>query len=166
LKGHRCDGSCQDALERAHLEPFKRRWSNPNDWPNGTVPVEGDNVVIDMAWDMIFDLPESPIYNMIQVNGWVTFQNGDGAGDLHLRCKHMYVRAGQVHIGSASTPFAAQAKITLIGEKESESTVFDNTIEAGNKVISNTGTIKMYGKSRTGKMSRLRAPVEKGATTF
>lgn len=56
---------------------------------------------------MIYDLEDGPIYNIITVNGWLTFQNGDGAGNLHLKCKHMYIRAGQLHIGSASTPFAA-----------------------------------------------------------
>jgi hypothetical protein len=29
--------------------------------------------------------------------------------------------------------------------------VYDNTIEAGNKLIANTGKIKMYGKSRAKK---------------
>jgi len=43
--------------------------------------------------------------------------------------------------------------------------VFTNTIEAGNKVISNTGKIIMYGRQRS-KMSRLRAPCPKGASSF
>jgi len=107
LEGHRCDGSCQEALERAHLEPFKRRWSNANDWPNGTVPVAGDNVEINVAWDMIYDLEDSPVYNFVTVNGWLTFDTD--AGDLHLKCKHMFVRAGQLNVGSATTPFKSQA---------------------------------------------------------
>lgn len=36
-----------------------------------------------------------------------------------------------------------------MGEKESETMVYDNAIEAGNKVIANIGTIKFYGKPRT-----------------
>ena len=37
---------------------------------------------------------------------------------------------------------------TLFGEKESDHIVYDNAIEAGNKVIANVGTIKMFGKPR------------------
>jgi hypothetical protein len=44
--------------------------------------------------------------------------------------------------------------------------VYDNTIEAGNKLIANTGKIKMYGKSRGNKMTRLRAPANKGDTSI
>jgi hypothetical protein len=32
---------------------------------------------------------------------------------------------------------------------------FDNAIEAGNKIIANTGTVKMYGQPRTGVLTRL-----------
>jgi len=46
-------------------------------------------------------------------------------------------------------------KITLKGEKEFEHMVYDNLIEAGNKIIANTGTVKMYGEPRTGKQTRL-----------
>lgn len=41
------------------------------------------------------------------------------------------------------------------GEKEFEHMVYDNLVEAGNKIIANTGTIKMYGQPRNGKQTRL-----------
>lgn len=48
-----------------------------------------------------------------------------------------------------------EAKITLYGEKNAETIVYDNAIEAGNKLIANTGKIFAYGKPRNNKMSRL-----------
>jgi hypothetical protein len=39
---------------------------------------------------------------------------------------------------------------------------FDNAIEAGNKIIANTGLIKMYGQPRTGILTRLTAECSKG----
>ena len=36
-----------------------------------------------------------------------------------------------------------------------EHMAFDNAIEAGNKIIANVGTIKMYGQPRTGILTRL-----------
>jgi len=73
LEGHRCDGPCQEDIEDAPLETFKRRWSNPNDWPNGTVPVEGEDVTIPPEWDMVYDLEDGPKYRIITINGWLTF---------------------------------------------------------------------------------------------
>lgn len=113
---------------------------------------------------MIYDLEDGPVYNFVTVNGWLTFDNEKG--NLHLKAKHIFVRAGQINVGSATTPFKSQAQITLHGEKESAATVYDNFIEAGNKVLANTGRIKMFGKPRANKMSRLRAPVLKGASSF
>jgi hypothetical protein len=96
LTAHRCDGDCQEALEKVDLETFKRRWSEPNDWPSKKVPVEGEDVEILPGWDMIYDLEDgqAPKYRIIHVNGWLTFQNGEGYGDITLKAKHIFVRAG------------------------------------------------------------------------
>jgi len=72
------------------------------------------------------------------------------------------VRAGELHIGNETHPHNHTAKITLYGEKNSEAIVYDNAIEAGNKVLANVGTVKMFGKPRTTKMTRLHAEANKG----
>ena len=43
---------------------------------------------------------------------------------------------------------------------------FTSSIEAGNKVIANINTIKMYGKARNQTLTRLLLPALKGATSF
>lgn len=43
--------------------------------------------------------------------------------------------------------------------------VYDNAVEAGNKLIASVGNITMYGKRRD-KMTRLYTPALKDATTF
>jgi hypothetical protein len=72
-----------------------------------------------------------------------------------LRSKHIFVRAGRFLIGNETHPFNHTATITLHGAKNDTTIVYDNAIEAGNKVIANVGTIKMYGKKRSQKMTRL-----------
>jgi hypothetical protein len=52
----------------------------------------------------------------------------------------------------------------LHGEKDNEAIVYDNAIEAGNKLIANVGKIFMFGQHRNGKMSRLNAECFKDAT--
>jgi len=96
---------------------------------------------------MIYDLEESPIFKLIRINGRLTFKN-DTEKLLHLRAKHIFIRAGELHIGSKESPFMGKAKITLYGEKEFESIVYDNAIEAGNKLIANLGLVSMWGKPR------------------
>jgi len=44
--------------------------------------------------------------------------------------------------------------------------VYDNAIEAGNKLIANVGKIRIYGKGRSHKMTRLLAPVDKGVSSI
>jgi hypothetical protein len=51
------------------------------------------------------------------------------------------------------------ARITLHGEKNAEAMVYESAIEAGNKLIANVGKMYMYGKARTGKLTRLYAEV-------
>ena len=105
---------------------------------------------------MIFDLDENQTENItykhVQINGNLFFQNET---DIHFKSKHIYVRYGKLEIGNETNPFKGSVKITLKGEKEFEHMVYDNLIEAGNKIIANTGTVKMYGEPRTGKQTRL-----------
>lgn len=85
---------------------------------------------------------------------------------MHLRAKHIFIRAGELHIGDNEThPYPHKAKITLFGEKDFEHTVYDNAIEAGNKIIANVNILKMYGKYRD-KFARLHSEVFKGDTIF
>jgi hypothetical protein len=82
---------------------------------------------------------------MVEINGRLTFEEGK---NLHLRAKYVFVRAGELIVGSAEVPFTANATITLYGEKANASMVYDNAIEAGNKILANTGKVQMYGVSR------------------
>lgn len=44
--------------------------------------------------------------------------------------------------------------------------MFENTIEAGNKILVNNNLVKMFGKSRTKNLMRLHETVNKGDTTI
>jgi len=54
----------------------------------------------------------------------------------------------------------------LFGEKNAETIVYDNAIEAGNKVLANVNVVKMFGKPRAKKMFRLHASANKGDTSI
>lgn len=102
LRGLQCLGSCLGGVNTTGTrETTIRYWSNTTSWPNGTLPVAGQDVEIEYTWNMVYDLPDSPVFKVITVNGLLTFLNST---DTHLRAKHIFVRAGEIHIGSPSAP--------------------------------------------------------------
>jgi hypothetical protein len=50
--------------------------------------------------------------------------------------------------------------------KDDEAMVFDNAIEAGNKIIANVGKISMFGVARTTHLTRLFTEANKGTKRF
>lgn len=160
--GQRCWGPCQPPVTAKPIETNFRYWSVPADWTSGKIPLADEAVEIEPGWNMVFDMPESPIVKVLTINGRLSFKNDT---DLELKAKHIFVRAGELVIGYKSKPFANTAKITLYGEKDARAMVYDNVVEAGNKLIASVGNITIYGKNRD-KMSRLHTAAEKGSVKF
>jgi hypothetical protein len=116
------------------------------------LPKAGDDVLVNNTWKMIYDLPgESPIYKLVRVNGILLFKNDT---NLHFKAKHIFIRSGELHVGTKTHPHTGNVTITLYGEKNAETIVYDNAVEAGNKLIANVGKLYMYGQQRS-RMSRL-----------
>jgi hypothetical protein len=115
LNSTRCIGSCLSGKNDTPVETNIRRWSDPKSWPSGKVPVAGETVEIISGMNMLYDLQESPIIDMLEINGRLTFEEGK---NLHLHAKYIFVRAGELIIGNKTNPFTAHAKITLHGEKD------------------------------------------------
>jgi hypothetical protein len=138
--------------EVEEVEEIYKYFSDASLWPDGVVPGEGDEVHIESGWNMILDIEETPIFGLVRVNGQLSFSNET---DVHLRANYIFIRAGELLIGSETYPYPNTAKITLYGNKTTENIVYDNNIEAGNKIIANVNVMKMYGKQRTGKVARL-----------
>jgi hypothetical protein len=91
-----------------------RYWSKARSWESGAVPIAGQNVVIPFGQNFSFDLPESPIYNRIDVNGQLEYY--DDAPSLNLRANAIFIKTGNFWIGtSKKEPFLGNAKITLYG---------------------------------------------------
>ena len=73
---------------------------------------------------------------------------------------------GELFIGNETNPFLGNATITLYGMKADEQIVYENAIEAGNKVLANTGIMSIYGRPRTNTRSRLLSTIYSGNTTM
>jgi hypothetical protein len=82
---HRCyPDPCFEGAQVVKKETEKgvRLWSNPESWTSGEVPVEGESFIIESGWNMQLDLPETPIFDQIEINGLLKFKPDM---DVHLR---------------------------------------------------------------------------------
>ena len=164
MQSYRCIGPCLAAIAAQVIETNVRLWSNPASWKSGKVPLAGEDVVVEPGFNVVYDLEESPIYRYVQINGRLTFKQD--APKLHLRAYYLFVRTGELLIGNETNPFLGNATITLFGMKADEQIVYENAIEAGNKVLANTGIMSIYGRPRAITRSRLLSTIFSGNTTM
>jgi hypothetical protein len=163
FKGVRCIGSCNEEIVEVEEVGDEKLWSNPKTWPSGKVPVADEDVHIESGWNITMDIADTPIFRLVRVNGLLNFKRGM---NITFRSKHIFVRAGELHVGSKENPFVDNCNIILYGERNSMAIVYDNAVEAGNKVLANINVVKMYGKARNQTMTRLLLPALKGSTSF
>ena len=163
FKGHRCIGSCNEEIVEVTTVGAETLWSDPKSWPSGKVPVAGEDVEIESGWNMTMDVADGPILRLVNVNGLLNFKRGM---NITFRAKHIFIRAGELHVGSPENPFLENCVIELHGDKNSQAIVMDNAIEAGNKIIANVNVLSLYGKARNQTMTRLLRPAKKGDTSF
>jgi parallel beta-helix repeat protein len=145
--------------EDGEIEKEFRYWSKASSWTDvegetGKIPVEGDEVVIQSTWNMLLDVTDPPVFKSIEINGRLTIQN-DGS-TYNLQSYLIYVRKGELIVGTEDEPFTGKAIFTLHGTRADRDIYFhDKMFEGGNKVIANTGKLRMYGKTVGRKWTRL-----------
>jgi len=100
-------GSCLPPILNKPLETNVRYWSNLTSWPSGVLPKDGDDVVIESGWNMVFDLPRSPLLNSLEIDGYLTFDITQPS--LELRSQYIFIRAGALIVGNEAAPFPGQA---------------------------------------------------------
>lgn len=163
MEGFRCVVNCElPEVEEAEISDAAIPWSSPDSWPSGAVPVEDEEVEIPSGAWIEFDMEETPLLKSLTVNGRLSFKNDvDAAANRTINSHWVFVRAGELIIGSEEEPYNGIATIRLYGEPIDEAVAFSMFTEGGNKGIMNVGLVKMYGKDRD-QMTRLRADVFKG----
>ena len=70
----RCLGACLSGVTTVVISNTTKLWSDHTQWPNGTLPKAGDDVLINPGDNWVYDLAMSPVYNNVQINGLVTFK--------------------------------------------------------------------------------------------
>jgi len=124
-------------------------WSSPDSWPSGAVPVEGDEVEVPSGSWIEFDIEETPLLKSLTINGRLTFKNdSETPVNRTIHSYWVFVRAGELIIGSEENPYDGIATIRLYGDPNGEAVAFSMFTEGGNKGLMNVGLVKMFGKDR------------------
>ena len=109
MEGIRCvNVDCDlEAVDDVPISDETKLWSLPSTWPhlNNIVPTGGDVEVLP-GENIIYDLEDSPIFDVVTVNGRLTFMDDVAEhASLNLNAKHIFVRAGELLIGSEAEPY-------------------------------------------------------------
>lgn len=149
ITGHRCVDECdlEPVPDEDEDEPTGL-WSDPATWGNREyrVPEEGEEVVIDDNMSVIYDIGTSPVFKSIEINGKLTLQRGQPA---LIQAYGVWVRAGELNIGTEEHPFDSTAEIRLHGNNTSPSQfVFSPNVPVGSKHLIITGQANMFGTPR------------------
>lgn len=133
-----CELLCPPAPGTFVLEDFVRKWSNATQWPNGVVPVAGDNVTVKGEWRLLLDVDPAPINNFT-IDGNLII---DDTRDVTIIANFIHVRAGNLSAGSTSNPFTHKLTIQINGNKQDSTYVIDPSL-TGNKLFVITGFLNL-----------------------
>jgi cell migration-inducing and hyaluronan-binding protein len=112
-------------------------WSDPAAWPEGKVPGEGDAVTIARDMDVVLDV-DPPALRSLTVDGKLTFSNDL---DIELETDWIYLRRGELHIGSETNPHTRKATITLTDKVPGE----DINTMGDRGIMLMGGTLSLHG---------------------
>lgn len=151
MEGFRCIVDCdQEEIEEVEIMETPIPWSIRSSWPSGELPVEGEDAEIPPGAWIEFDLAETPMLKTLTINGRLTFKDDaeEGPTNRTIHAYWVYIRQGELKIGSADSPYSGVAEIRVYGEPEEETIAPSMFTEFGNKGLFVLGLAEMYGKSR------------------
>jgi len=102
VNGISCKYNCSSPVSIVAKENFMRLWSNATQWPNGTLPAQGDDVLIPGAWQLELDI-NPPALNKLLVDGDLYFVDNRPLNNLTANL--IWVRTGNLIAGTSTTPY-------------------------------------------------------------
>ncbi len=131
-------------------------WSSTSTWQGGTVPVNGDDVVIQAGHEVQFDVNQTGFATgllSMQINGKLTFRN-----DIVtvLKMNGNITGTGELHVGTEVNPIQRPA----LGVQNRCQLIFNSTATI------NIPTIRMYGWYPDREYTQLDAAASLGTNTI
>ena len=144
----------------APAEPAARRalrWSDPATWPDGRVPAAGDAVTITRDMDVLLDI-DPPALRSLTIDGKLRFSDDL---DIGLETDWIYVRGGELEIGTEARPHTRNAVITLTDTVPGE----DINTMGDRGIMLMRGTLNLHG-DRQHTWTRLAATAQAGSSVI
>ncbi|MBT2135937.1 hypothetical protein KK137_16500, partial [Croceibacterium sp. LX-88] len=113
------------------------RWSDPATWPDGKVPGQGDAVTIGRDMAVVLDV-DPPALRSLTIDGKLSFADDR---DIGLETEWIYLRGGELQIGSEAQPHTRQATITLTDTVPGE----DVNTMGDRGIVLMGGTLSLHG---------------------
>lgn len=145
------------AAEAGATTPAARKrsmWSDAASWPDGKVPAAGDAVTIARDKEVVLDLAP-PALRSLTVDGKLTFSN---ERDLELVTDWIYLRGGELEIGTEAKPHTRKATITLTDKVKGE----DINTMGDRGIMMMRGTLSLHG-DRENAWTKLAQTAQKGS---
>lgn len=154
---HEHAGMAAEADTRAPVERKRTMWSNAASWPGGKVPAAGDAVTIPRDQEIVLDVAP-PALRSLTVDGKLTFSDNL---DLELVTEWIYLRRGELEIGTEARPHTRKAVITLTDNVPDE-----NINTMGDRgIVLMGGTLQLHG-DRENSWTKLAKTAQAGASTI
>jgi cell migration-inducing and hyaluronan-binding protein len=153
---HHAHGDAGVSADTAPSVAVKRGlWSDPASWPDGKVPGEGDAVTIGKGMDIVLDV-SPPALRSLTIDGKLSFAD---KADTALETDWIYLRRGELRIGSEAHPYVHQATITLTDKVPGE----DINTMGDRGIVSMGGTLELHG-GRTNAWTKLASTAKAGSS--
>src|SRR6187551_4092503 len=130
-------------------------WSDPAAWPGGKVPGAGDAVTIARELEVVLDV-DPPALRSLTIDGKLSFSDDR---DIGLETEWIYLRGGELQIGSEAHPYTRKATITLTDNVPDE----DINTMGDRGIVMLNGTLSLHG-DRTNAWTKLSATAKAGST--
>jgi len=130
-------------------------WSDPATWPGGKVPGKGDAVMIGRDMDVVLDV-DPPALRSLTIDGKLSFSDKI---DIGLETEWIYLRGGELAIGSEARPYTRNATITLTDNVPGE----DINTMGDRGIMMMRGTLSLHG-DREHTWTKLARTAETGST--
>lgn len=117
-------------------QPQGARWSDPTTWPNGTVPVAGQDVTIPDSTTIVLDVVTPPL-GAVTIRG--NLVAGDGAVGITAGRIDVY---GSFSAGSEAQPYTSRLTVTLRERPD------DTGGDTKGVVVHPGGQLELHGRQR------------------
>ncbi|XP_033732710.1 protein DDB_G0287365-like [Pecten maximus] len=123
-----------------HNDATLSRWSDVTTWPDNKLPEAGANVSI--AGNVLLDMSPPSLFGVtVETNSKLVWSP---EGDFTLITNFIHLK-GELHIGSETCPFEANARISLTGDRQGYSVPNFGQKFVG---VDDGGTLEIHGKKK------------------